>query len=61
MYIVGSPGQIVFALFIALVYIKLYSAYAPYQEDDDDFLQEMAQYQVFIVLFIALLVQAGKQ
>jgi len=31
--------------------MKLYGYYAPYEEDADDVLQEIAQYQVFFTLF----------
>ena len=55
----GSPSQIVFGIFIAVVYIKLYGYFAPYESDEDDFLQELAQYQVFITLFVALCVQSS--
>jgi hypothetical protein len=55
----GSPSQIVFGIFIAVVYIKLYGYFAPYENDEDDFLQELAQYQVFITLFVALCVQSS--
>jgi hypothetical protein len=50
----------VFGVFVAVIYIKLYGYFHPYAHDEDDFLQEMAQYQIFITLFIALLSQAGK-
>jgi hypothetical protein len=56
---VGSPGQIVFGIFIAVLFVKLYGYFAPYKSDENDFLQEVAQYQVFITLFIALLLQSG--
>jgi hypothetical protein len=56
---IGSSGQIVCGIFIALVYIKLYGYYGPFKKDDDDVLQEMAQFQVFITLFISLLIRLG--
>jgi hypothetical protein len=46
-------------IFIAVVYIKLYGFFCPFKEDDDDILQEMAQFQVFITLFISLLIRDG--
>jgi hypothetical protein len=55
----GSSGQIVCGIFIAVVYIKLYGYYGPFKKDDDDVLQEMAQFQVFITLFISLLIRVG--
>lgn len=44
---------------IAVVYIKLYGFFSPYKKNDDDILQEMAQFQVFITLFISLLIRLG--
>lgn len=55
----GSSGQIVWGIFIALVSIKLYGYFAPYKKVDDDVLQEMAQFQVYITLFISLLLRVG--
>jgi ABC-type glycerol-3-phosphate transport system permease component len=55
----GSSAQIVCGIFIALVYIKLYGSFRPYKKDDDDVLQEMAQFQVYITLFISLLIRVG--
>ena len=55
----GSAGQIVCGIFIAVVYLKLYGYYGPFKKDDDDVLQEMAQFQVFITLFISLLIRDG--
>ena len=57
---IGSAAQIVWGIFISLVYIKLYGYYRPFKNLDDDILQEMAQYQVFITLFIALLLRDSK-
>lgn len=55
----GSSAQIVCGIFIAVLYIKLYSFFGPYKEVDDDVLQEMTQYQVFVTLFISLLIRVG--
>jgi hypothetical protein len=41
------------------MYMKLYGYFAPMLEPQDDFLQELAQYQVFFTLFIALLIRTG--
>jgi hypothetical protein len=57
----GSPAQIVFGIFVAVVYIKLYAYFLPYKNSEDDFLQELAQYQIFITLFISLLIQSSKR
>jgi hypothetical protein len=53
----GSTAQIVFGIFIAIAYMKLYAYFSPFLEGKDNMLQEMAQYQVFLTLFIALLLR----
>ena len=39
----GSASQVVVAIFICLVSMRVYSYYAPYAEDDDDRLADVAQ------------------
>lgn len=56
----GEIMQIVFGAFIALIFMKLYGMYAPFLKDDDDALQELSQYQIFITLFISLLLRVAK-
>jgi hypothetical protein len=56
----GSNAQIVYGVFIAVVFIKLYSYYRPFKELGDDSLQELALYQVFITLFISLLLRTSE-
>ena len=53
----GSTAQIVFGIFVAIAYMKLYAYFSPFLEEKDNVLQEMAQYQVFFTLFIALLLR----
>jgi len=53
----GSTAQIVFGIFVAIAYMKLYAYFSPFLEGKDNMLQEMAQYQVFFTLFIALLLR----
>ena len=80
----GSSAQVVFGIAIALVYMKLYGFYQPYDLDEHDVMQvrflfliislllfqldshyhiaslltqELAQYQVFITLFVGLLIR----
>ena len=43
--------QVVGAIFMSVIFMKLYGYYAPYEQDADDVLQEIAQYQVFFTLF----------
>lgn len=52
--------QIVFGIFIALLFMKLYAFFQPYIDDRHDELQEIAQYQVFFTLFIALLIRTSE-
>ena len=49
--------QIVFAVLMCLVSIKIYSYFAPFREDGDDFIAEVAQYQLFLILFVALIIR----
>jgi hypothetical protein len=57
--VAGSSTQIVFGIILAVIFIKLYGYYAPYVEDEDDFVQELSQYQIFITLFATLLIKTG--
>jgi hypothetical protein len=50
---------VVFGILIAVAYIKIYGYFRPFIEDSDDLLQELAQYQIFFTLFIALILQSG--
>jgi hypothetical protein len=59
--LVGSTVQIIFGILVAVMYMKLYGYFAPMLEPVDDFLQELAQYQVFFTLFIALLLRTGEK
>jgi len=40
--------------------MKLYAFFQPYIDDRHDELQEIAQYQVFFTLFIALLIRTSE-
>jgi hypothetical protein len=60
MQMLGSAAQVVFGILIAVAFMKLYGYFNPLVEDDDDFLQELAQYQVFFTLFIGLLLRDSK-
>ena len=40
-----------------MLYIKLYSYYAPFDSSDDDTLAETGQWQIFITFFGALIIQ----
>ena len=45
---------------ISLLFMKLYAFYQPYDKDEDDQLQEVAQYQIFATLFFALIIKTGQ-
>ena len=51
----GSAIQSAMSILICLVSIKGYSLYAPFREDEDNLLQEVTQWQLFMVLFSAIL------
>ena len=53
----GNGGQIVFAVFISVVSLKLYGTVNPMISREDSALLELAQYQVFLTLFISLMVR----
>jgi hypothetical protein len=52
-----EAAQIVVAIFICLLSIRVYSYYDPFVSDDDDSLAEMAQWQLFCVFFASLLIR----
>lgn len=45
-------------MLICMLSIKMYSYFQPFESASDNFMQEVAQYQLFLVLFTALLIQA---
>ena len=51
----GSVVQAGMSILICSASIKMYSLYAPFREDDDDFLQKLAQWQLFMVLLSSIL------
>ena len=53
----GSTAQIVVAMLLNLLSIKIYSYYLPFADDSDDTLAEIAQWQLFCVFFAALLIR----
>ena len=53
----GSVVQSAASILICSVAIKAYSFYQPFISDDDDFLQEVAQIQLFLVLLAAILMR----
>jgi len=54
---IGSSAQVVFGIVISIVYVKLYGHFQPYELDELDIVQEVAQYQVFFTFFFALLIR----
>lgn len=53
----NSTMQIVVAILLAQLFIKLYGYHKPYDSDKLDFLSEVATYQVLLVMFILLLLR----
>jgi hypothetical protein len=53
----GTSLQIVITMLLSLFFIKMYSHYAPFDDELLDVDAEFAQYQVYFVLFIALLMK----
>lgn len=53
----GSGLQIVMGILITLVFVKLYGIFGPFEDAYVDADAEMAQYQIFGILFIALLLK----
>ncbi len=42
----GTNLQVIVGILMAVLFMKLYSDFGPYIKDQDDLLQEIAQYQV---------------
>ena len=53
----NSTMQIAVGILLSLIFVKLYAYFQPYEKDKIDFLSEVAQYQVFFVFFIFLLLR----
>ena len=51
----GSAVQAGMSILICSASIEMYSLYAPFREDSDDFLQKLAQWQLFMVLLSSIL------
>jgi len=54
----GTIMQVVASVLICLLSIKMYTYFQPFESRSDNLMQEVAQYQLFFVLFTALLIQA---
>jgi hypothetical protein len=53
----GTSQQIVFSLLLALMYVKLCAAFAPYDSSREDILAETGQYQILFTFLGALIMQ----
>lgn len=53
----GSAAQSIFAVLLALMYIKLYGFYSPYNIQADDIVAETGQFQIFLSFLGALIYQ----
>ena len=55
----GTTGQTVFAVVLAVMYIKLYGLFGPYTSTEDNMLSETGQYQIYFTFFCALIMQGA--
>ena len=53
----GNIRQIIAGCFITLAYIRVGALYNPYLEDEESILAEMCNWQLFLILFISLLIR----
>ena len=53
----GSVLQLILAIICALVFIRIYSIYTPYVNNTIGTLKNMVQWQIFLVLFLILLLK----
>lgn len=53
----GSTAQIIIAVALMMLFIKLYSNYSPYVETSISALKSFTQWQIYAVYFIALLLK----
>ena len=58
MFMPGSISQIAIGLLGTLISYRIYNFYRPYVEDDDNIVSEVAQTQLVIIFFYALMVYA---
>ena len=56
-FLSGTPPQGVFAVVLALLYIKIYAYYHPYLVGDNNTLMEIGQFLIFFTFFAALIIQ----
>ena len=56
----GSLMRSTVAIFVCLFNIKIFSYYEPFVDYDDDRLAEAAQWQLFVILFVVLLIHMDK-
>jgi hypothetical protein len=54
----GSAAQIVVGILLALFFLKLYDSWKPFADDTVQSVEIVAQWQVFFVFFVALLLKA---
>ena len=54
----GSPSQVVIAVLMGLVWLVLTTTMQPYQSDSDDLLGTIANTEIVMITFAALLIKA---
>ncbi|KAK7242392.1 hypothetical protein SO694_00012452 [Aureococcus anophagefferens] len=52
----GTPAQIIIGLLVALLSVKVYAYYAPFDEDSNDVVAEVAQWELVFVLICSLMI-----
>jgi hypothetical protein len=55
----NSDVQTIAAILICLFNIKVFTYYEPYDDYEDDRLAELAQWQLFVILFVVMLMRFG--
>ena len=60
-YMPGSLEQIVLALFLSVICIVVYNNAKPYAKNSNDWLQQLCQFSIFVVLLSALVLQVDAE
>ena len=53
----GHPSQVVFAMLLAVGYVRIYSKFMPYKDPQNAWLAEVGQYQIFFTFFGTLIIK----
>ena len=55
----GSMSQIIVSMLLSIFFVRIYNATSPYVETKHDQLAEIAQWQIFLTMFCALVIRSG--